>query len=152
VRQPTPIGGGRRLEKQMNLYYAHKAAGGGKMLTYSKELKPFTRQLRNDMTPHEQIVWQKIRSKQIHGIQFYRQKPIGTFIIDFYAKVIKLAIEIDGGQHYTDEGKTRDIQRDDYLNSLGITVLRFENHEVFKHLDKVLNKIASTALDLKVNK
>jgi very-short-patch-repair endonuclease len=119
------------------------------MITYSKELKPFARQLRNDMTPHEQMVWRKIRAKQIYDMQFYRQKPIGTFIIDFYAKRIRLAIEIDGGQHYTDEGRARDIERDDYLHSLGITVLRFGNHEVYGHLDEVLEKIASTVLDLK---
>lgn len=57
---------------------------GEVMLIYSKKLKPFARQLRTDMTPQERKVWRKIRNKQIHGIQFYRQKPIGPFIIDFF--------------------------------------------------------------------
>ncbi len=118
------------------------------MLRYSKALKPFARQLRSEMTPYERIVWEKIRYKKIQGIQFYRQKTIGNFIIDFYAKRIRLAIEIDGGQHYTDEGKACDIQRDDYLHSQGVTVLRFENHEVLHHLNSVLEKIASTAFHL----
>ena len=122
------------------------------MLTYSKKLKPFARQLRNDMTPHERIVWQKIRCKQIHNVQFYRQKPVGSVIIDFYAKRIKLAVEIDGGQHYTDEGRARDIERDNYLQSLGITILRFGNHDVYKHLEEVLEKIAFTVLCLKCRK
>jgi very-short-patch-repair endonuclease len=111
-------------------------------------LKTFARQLRSDMTPYERIVWQKIRCKQIHGIQFYRQKPIGTFIIDFYAKSIRLAVEIDGGQHYTDEGRSRDIARDEYLHSQGVTILRFGNHEVCEQLNEVLEKIASTVLNL----
>jgi len=119
------------------------------MSNYFKALKPFARQLRRDMTPHERIVWQKIRCKQIYEVQFYRQKTIGSFIIDFYAKSIRLAIEIDGAQHYTDEGRTRDIERDNYLQSLGITILRFGNHEIYKHIEVVLEKISFTILQLK---
>lgn len=119
------------------------------MLPYTAKLKPFARQLRNNMTPHEQVVWQKIRLKQIHGIQFFRQKPIGRFIIDFYAKCIKLAIEIDGAQHYTTEGKAYDMERDAYLYSQGVTILRFGNHEVHAHLDAVLDRIKSAVLHLK---
>src|SRR5438105_15964235 len=105
------------------------------VLLYAKELKPFARQLRNNMTPQEEIIWKKIRLKQIHGIQFFRQKSIGRFIVDFYAKCIKLAIEIDGSQHYTDEGRACDMERDAYLDSQGVTILRFGNHEVHAHLN-----------------
>lgn len=60
-----------------------------------------------------------------------------------------MAIEIDGGQHYTEEGSARDIERDNYLSTLGITTLRFGNHEINSHLEQVIEKIASTVLYLR---
>lgn len=118
------------------------------MITYYPELRPYARKLRNEMTRYERTVWYKIRCKQIHGIQFYRQKTVGRYIIDFYAKTIKLAIEIDGSQHYIDAGRAKDVIRDDYLHSQGITILRFGNHEVYQCLDSVIQKIKDIVLFL----
>jgi very-short-patch-repair endonuclease len=93
------------------------------------------------MTEAETFLWQIIRKKQLKGRQFYRQKNIGDYIVDFYCPSAKLIVELDGGQHYTEEGKRRDQVKDKYLESLGIIVLRFSDREVFKNIEGVLERI-----------
>ena len=93
------------------------------------------------MTEAEKLLWSKIRGKQLKGCQFYRQKIIGNYIVDFYCPKTKLVIEIDGGQHYSLEGKEKDRVRDDYMAGAGITTLRFSDREVFEDLKAVLEKI-----------
>ncbi len=93
------------------------------------------------MTDAERLLWSKIRSKQLKGFQFYRQKIIGNYIADFYCPKSKLVIEVDGGQHYIAEGKEKDRMRDDYMTGTGITVVRFSDREVLKNLDSVLKEI-----------
>ena len=88
------------------------------MLSYHRALKFLSRQLRCEMTDAEQLLWRKLRRRQIHGTQFYRQKPVGSFIVDFYAKDPLLIIEVDGSQHLTSSGIEKDKNRDLYLNSL----------------------------------
>jgi len=119
------------------------------MLSYQRALKPFARQLSCAMTDAEQLLWRKLRRRQIYGIQFYRQKPIGPFIVDFYAKDPLLIIEVDGSQHLTPNGIEKDKNRDLYLTSLGFRVLRFNNREVLKSCDSVLNCIVDVILELK---
>ena len=75
------------------------------------------------------------------GLQFYRQRIIGDYIVDFYCPRSKLVIEIDGGQHYSGKVEADDKKRDQNLSDLGITVLRFSNIEVLKELDGVLEHI-----------
>ena len=111
------------------------------MLIYNKSFKEFSQWLRNNMTDAEIILWQKLKRKQLKGRQFYRQKTIGRYIVDFYCAEAKLAIELDGGQHYFQEGKEEDIKRDDYLISCGLRVLRFSNTEIMKELETVLERI-----------
>ena len=74
------------------------------MIPYNKDLKPFARELRKNMTDAELHLWNRVRRKQINGYQFYRQKNIGSYIVDFYCPAAKLIIELDGSQHYTEEG------------------------------------------------
>jgi len=93
------------------------------------------------MTDAENALWLKLRRKQIHGLQFYRQKPLGNFIVDFYCPAAHLVIEIDGGQHYEEAGMIRDRLRDSYLESLGLDVLRFSNRDVLVNMDGVLAAI-----------
>ena len=93
------------------------------------------------MTDAEQLLWKYIRRKQLCDIQFYRQKPIGKYSVDFYAPAAKLVIEIDGGQHFFDEGLRHDKERDCYLSLLHLQVLRFDNWQVLKSLNDVLNEI-----------
>ena len=111
------------------------------MQPYNKNLKQASRDLRNNMTDAEQLLWQRLRRKQILGLQFYRQKPILNFIVDFYCPSVSLVIECDGGQHYTAEGLEADRVRDEALAELGLTVLRFDNRQVLTEIDAVVEKI-----------
>jgi len=93
------------------------------------------------MTDAEKALWWKLRGKQQKGALFYRQKPIGRCIVDFYCAKAHLVIELDGGQHYTEEGKEKDERRDGYMESLGLRVLRFSDREVLTNPSGVLEKI-----------
>ena len=111
------------------------------MLPYNKKLKSPSRELRARMTDAEIALWAKLRRKQLHNLQFYRQKPLGQFIVDFYCPAARLVIELDGGQHYTEEGSARDRRRDAALNDMGLRVLRFSNLDVLGNMDGVLAEI-----------
>ncbi len=95
------------------------------MLPFNKQLKPAARKLRSSMTGAEIHLWSKIRKKQLGGCQFYRQKNIGEFIVDFYCPAAKLVIELDGSSHYSKEGIQKDSKRDEYLRNLGFDCLDF---------------------------
>lgn len=88
--------------------------------------------LRNNMTEAEKLLWARLRGKQILGLQFYRQKPILNFIVDFYCPAANLVIECDGSQHFTDEGLEADRVRDQALAELGLRMLRFDNGQVLR--------------------
>ena len=111
------------------------------MQPYNKNLKQPSRDLRNNMTDAEKRLWSKLRVKQILGLQFYRQKPILNFIVDFYCPSVNLVIECDGSQHYTDEGLEADRVRDEALAQLGLRVLRFDNGQVLAEIDGVVEQI-----------
>ena len=114
------------------------------MLTYNSNLKPLSRQLRRHMTDSEQWLWSRLRRKQILGVQFYRQKPIGNYIADFYAPKAKLVIELDGSQHFEDQHLLADKTRDIFLREQGLEVLRFDNLQVLEEFDAVLEVIFCT--------
>ena len=111
------------------------------MQPYNKNLKQPSRDLRNNMTDAEQLLWQRLRRKQILGLQFYRQKPILNFIVDFYCPAASLVIECDGGQHYTADGLEADRARDQALGQLGLNVLRFDNRQILTEIDAVVEQI-----------
>ncbi|MCH7389221.1 endonuclease domain-containing protein [Acinetobacter dispersus] len=111
------------------------------MKPYNKNLKQASRNLRSNMTDAEQLLWQRIRRKQILGLQFYRQKPILNFIVDFYCPAVNLVIECDGGQHYTETGLEADQNRDHALSELGLITLRFSNHQILTEIDAVIEQI-----------
>jgi len=100
--------------------------------------------LRQKMTDSERILWHHLRGKQLFGVQFYRQKPIGKYIVDFYAPRTKLVVEVDGSQHMEGEHAQRDADRDEYLASLGLRVLRFNSREVLEETDAVVEVIYRT--------
>lgn len=110
-------------------------------LKYNAKLKRIGQKLRNNLTDTEKHLWSKIRGKQIKGARFYRQKTIGNFVVDFYCPKAKLVIEVDGGQHYEENGKEKDKTRDEYLQKTGLRVLRFTNMEVLKNIEGVIGKI-----------
>jgi|SRR3989338_9600093 len=109
--------------------------------SYKKNLKTLSRQLRERLTDAEKLLWSKIRRKQIKDYQFFRQKPIGNFIVDFYCKEAQLVIEIDGGQHYEEKNQKADKKREEFLKSVGLIILRFTNLEVLKNIDGVTARI-----------
>jgi very-short-patch-repair endonuclease len=111
------------------------------MLSYNKSLKEYSKTLRKNMTDAEKLLWSKLKSSQLKDCQFNRQKPIGNYIVDFYCVKANLVIEVDGGQHYTDEGKERDIIRDKYMVGRGLRVLRFSDTDVLKNIDGVIDTI-----------
>ena len=111
------------------------------MLPYNKNLKILARNLRKNMTDAERRVWSKIRRKQLKEFQFYRQKNIGNYIVDFYCPAAKLIVEIDGGQHYSEKNTVKDEARDQFLSDLGFRVLRFSNSDVFKNIEGVVGEI-----------
>jgi very-short-patch-repair endonuclease len=113
------------------------------MLNYNKGLKEHSRELRSNMTDAEKLLWTRIRGKQMKGYQFYRQRIISNYIVDFYCPNAGLVIELDGGQHYNDEGREKDMVRDNYMGNLGIRVVRFSDREIFEKLDAVLERIWS---------
>ena len=93
------------------------------------------------MTDAEIILWSKIRMKQLNNCQFYRQKIIGNYIVDFFCPKYHLIIEVDGGPHYSDEMLNADRDRDETLRSMGLTILRFTNVDIFKNIEGVVTRI-----------
>jgi len=111
------------------------------MLPYRRDLKQTARKLRSDMTDAERLLWSRLRGRQIFGVQFYRQKPIGLYVVDFHAPAAKLVVEVDGSQHFEEAAQLKDRKRDIYLESLDLQVLRFDNLQVMKETEAVLETI-----------
>ncbi len=107
-----------------------------------QNLKSLRQQNRNNLTPAEAELWKHLKNSQL-GRKFRRQHSVGKYILDFYCPVEKLAVELDGRNHFTDNGFARDEARTKYLNSLNMKVLRFENKEVFEQLEGVLQEITA---------
>lgn len=98
--------------------------------------------LRSSQTEAEQRLWYHLRAHRFMGLKFKRQKPMGSYIVDFVCVEHRLIIELDGGQHADDV--TYDQRRDAWLRGQGYTVLRFWNNDVMQQLDGVLEQIRLT--------
>ncbi len=107
------------------------------------------RSLRNNMPLAEKLIWQRLRGRQIENCKFRRQYSIGTFVVDFYAPEIKLALEIDGDSHFVDGANQYDDERTAFLVEKGAKILRFTNREIYEELDGVLEVIAQRIQDLR---
>lgn len=114
-------------------------------LPYNKNLKAFSRKLRNHSTLGEILLWKQLRAGQVSGYTFNRQKPLGNYIVDFYCKPLNLVIEVDGGYHFEEEQKILDTERQSILEDMGLNFLRFHNEEIRKDMDRVLEKIKAYA-------
>jgi very-short-patch-repair endonuclease len=99
------------------------------------------RELRTRQTPAEELLWRAIRGRQINGLKFRRQHPIGPFVVDFCCPERRLAIELDGGVH--DSQQDYDAERDRWLQAAGYRVLRFPNDAVMHNISSVLDRILS---------
>ena len=108
-------------------------------IQYRNDLKTKAKKLRNNMTKEERHLWYDFLKE--YGVHFYRQKPIGSYIVDFYCARVRLVIEIDGSEHYEDEEMKYDRTRTEYLNSLGIKVLRFSNLDIWNNFRGVCMRI-----------
>ena len=111
------------------------------MVLYNRNLRQFSRELRKNSTDAERRLWSKLRLRQLNGFQFYRQRIIVNYIMDFFCPKAKLVVEVDGGQHYSGEKQKSDFKRDEYLKRIGIKVLRFSDREVLTNIDCVLENI-----------
>lgn len=101
------------------------------------------RDLRKNLTPAEDYLWQVLKSKQLNGLRFRSQHPVGNFILDFYCASCKLVVEVDGSIH--DARQDYDLERTKVLETYGYFVLRFTNDEVLGNIDTVLAKIVEVA-------
>ena len=110
-----------------------------KLIPYNPDLKEKARELRKNSTLSEVLLWNKLKASQIEGYRFLRQKPIDLFIVDFYCRKLRLAIEIDGKSH--NDIYEEDQYREQRLESLGIHILRFQNKDVKNNLEGVLEAI-----------
>lgn len=115
-------------------------------IQYNPKLKSYASKLRRKgRTYAERMLWHCLRNRRLQGYKFMRQKPIGNFIADFFCFELKLVIEIDGISH---EGKEAyDRRRVDYIEDLGLTVLRFDDERVREDLESILVEIENYIID-----
>ena len=108
-------------------------------LPYAARLTPFARNLRQHMTLGEVLLWKRIKGKQILGLQFQRQRPLGDYVADFYCKALQLAIEVDGGSH--NDRQDEDEHRAHVLEQMGVTVLHVWDNDVRHDMNAVVAQI-----------
>ena len=107
-------------------------------------LRSFARELRNNSTDTERLLWRYLKNRQVVGVKFRRQQPIEAYIVDFVSFDKRIVIELDGGQHA--ENEEYDGQRDACLYANGFVVLRFWNNEIIENIEGVLEVIRDQCL------
>src|SRR3989344_7574936 len=105
------------------------------------ERKELRQTLRRQAPDAEIIMWSRLQHSQLGGHKFRRQASIDRYVVDFYCPRLRLVVEVDGDSHFTDEGEEYDQVRTEFLEALGLHILRFTNEEVYKNLPEVLGKI-----------
>ena len=118
---------------------------------YNPKLKQRARELRKNSTLSEVLLWEELKSRKMLGYKFLRQKPIGNYIVDFFCNKLKMVIEIDGDSH-TEEKFEYDINRQKWLESSGVNVLRFDDLKVKNDMDNVLSAIEGWIVDWEESK
>jgi adenine-specific DNA-methyltransferase len=116
------------------------------------EIRKYARNLRQNETTTEAILWSRLRSRQLSGYKIRRQHPVEHAILDFYCSEVHLAIKLDGGHHAEKENIEKDNLRTNFLNERGIRIIRFWNHEVLENLDVVLTEIDAVIKEIVTNK
>jgi very-short-patch-repair endonuclease len=111
------------------------------MIHNRQVLKSRRKELRNNSTPAEKLLWGMLQHSNLGGFKFRRQHSVGAYIIDFYCPSEMLAVELDGDSHFTDEAIEYDLERTAYLNALDIKVLRFLNTDIYNKLNVVCERI-----------
>ena len=110
----------------------------------SKNLTGIAKALRKRPTDAESLLWRHLRSKQVEGLKFRRQEPVGKFVVDFVCFEKKIVIEVDGGQHAQQTQK--DGKRDEWLSGEGFRILRFWNNEVLSNIEGGMEVIRTECL------
>ncbi len=118
------------------------------MRYYRPKNLPYAKELRKQATKEENTLWYEFLRH--HPSRFRRQVPLGPYIVDFLSVQAKLIIELDGEQHYTEEGLRKDRIRTEYLNGLGYRVQRFDNWDITRAFDEVCRDIDDLTRDLKM--
>ena len=108
-------------------------------IDYDKDHKDFSRELRNNSTLGEILLWNQLKAGKIPGYKFNRQKPLENYIVDFYCKKLNLVIEVDGYSHQFKSKK--DLKRDKDFNKIGLSVLRFTEQQCRKDMLNVVRAI-----------
>ncbi len=108
-------------------------------LPYNPKLKPLARALRKAHNLSEMRFWNRIKHKKFLGLDFDRQRIIGNYIVDFYCHTKLVVIEIDGQSHHNNE--TKDLDRDKFLQGLGLTVIRIDVYDIIHHIDDVMKRL-----------
>ena len=106
---------------------------------HNKQLVPFAKQLRKEMTKEERHLWYDFL--RTYPVRFLRQKVLGKYVVDFYSAQAKLVIELDGSQHYEDINAEKDAERTAFLEGYGLTVIRIPNNEVMRNFHGVCEHI-----------
>jgi very-short-patch-repair endonuclease len=127
------------------LYRQRRLKDGSAVRGTTRELIAAARQLQKTMTLAEQLLWEQLRAKRLHGLFFRRQHPVGPFILDFCCPAVKLVVEVDGGVHDGEVQAQYDRLRTEQLQTYGYTVLRYRNEEVEADLPVLLRRIAQAA-------
>ncbi|HLP49447.1 MAG TPA: endonuclease domain-containing protein [Chitinophagales bacterium] len=118
-----------------------------KVIPYNPILKQLARNLRNNSTQSEIKLWLSLKDRQMMGYDFHRQKPVDNYILDFFCHELMLGIELDGFTHHFEEVYEKDKKKEERLNELGITVLRFNDSDVMNNLTGVWRTIETWILE-----
>ncbi|MFZ5553115.1 MAG: endonuclease domain-containing protein [Bacteroidota bacterium] len=110
------------------------------------------KELRKRMTEAEKILWALVRRNTVRKYKFRRQHPFNNYIIDFFCSSLMLAVEIDGGYHFTPEQTEKDKYREEILHRLDVTIIRFTNEEVIHETDQVMESIIKKVKELEIKK
>lgn len=111
------------------------------------DLKSVRKLLRNNSTKAEILLWKRLQRRQLDGMKFRRQHSIGRYVVDFYCPDARLAVELDGTFHGSEKQAVKDSLKQDYIEGLGITILRFYNDDVLKNIEGVLTAILAAKTD-----
>ncbi len=129
-----------KKSKQISLSY-RRVKLDGEVIREKQDLIELAREFRKSPTDCEKKLWEYLRDESLSGLKFHRQHPIGGYIVDFYNRKYKVAIEIDGSIHDLQKTKCNDIARQKYLEDNGIKFIRFTNDEVINDCNKVVATI-----------
>ena len=120
-----------------------------KIIPYNPKLREFAKQLRNNSTLSEVLLWKQIKGKAL-GVEFKRQVPMLEYIVDFYCQEIGLAIEVDGNIH--DFRYLEDAQRQQEIEKYGVIFIRFSNEEIKNNMFSVILSLESKIEELKAER